>query len=614
MINRQFGFSILILLVTFVLGFSQDIKITAHVDKNPVGADEQFTYEVEVSGASQSLPDVDLPDFADFAILGGPSVSSSYQIVNFNMSASKSYSMVLMPRQTGTFKIGPAAITYKGKTIKSNTVDVTVTKQSGGSSQRRQAPGRSSRGSQNESDADLSKVLFLDVIPSKRTVYVNQEVTLRYKIYFRTQITNNEVSKLPEAVGSWVEEYPIDSRPKIYTENVKGVQYNVAEIKKMAVFPSRPGKITISPLELIVETVVRRRRRSTNDLFDNFFSDPFGQVVKKRISSGPVEIKVLPLPEAGKPDNFSGLVGDFKIHSSVDKQATETNDAISYKVNISGRGLLQILNNLPVEFPPDFEVYDPKVNQSVNKSGAAITSNKEFEYVLIPRAAGEQRIKAVEIPYFNPQDRRYHSLKIPEYKIRVAQGKEVAMGVGSGAGLSKEEVRLLGKDIRFIKEDVAEFRPIGELPYENVWFIVSLVLPLLVLGAAWGYRNHLEKMSSNVQYARSRKAGKHAQMRLKEAKTFLNQKKAAEFYSAVSRGLIGYVADKTNQPAAGLLRDDVKGLLLKSNINGELESEFMTCLDEADFRRFAPGEVTDADMKNFYQKSEKILMKLGKFL
>ncbi len=605
--------SIILLAVVSVSARAQDVSITASVDHNPVGLNDQFTYQVEVSGSAQNLPDVQLPDFGSFAVLGGPSVSSSFQIVNFNMSASKTYTMTLMPRNVGTFKIGAASASFKGKDFKSNSVDVTVVKQSAQNQPIPQnRPG--SRGRQSgETDQDLSKILFLKAIPSKRSPYVNEEVTLSYKIYFRANITNNEVSKLPEAVGCWVEDYPIPQRPKIYTETLNGVQYNVAEIRKVALFPSRAGKITVSPMELIVETVIRQRSRNSRDLFDSFFNDPFGQVVKKRLSSGPVVLNVKPVPEAGKPADYSGLVGDFKIHSSLDKNAVQANEAVSYKVKISGSGLLKFLNKLPVEFSPDFEVYDPKVNENMNKSGARMSANKEFEYVVIPRLAGQHRIKAFSLSYFNPADRRYHEMRVPEYSIDVSKGKDLALGSGSGAGLSKEEVRLLGSDIHFIKEEAGDFKPIGRLPYMNWWFYLSLILPVGVLGMAWIYRNHLEKMSTNVEYARSRKAHKQAQMQLREAKTLWKQGKGAEFYGAVSRGLTGYVADKTNQSAAGLVRDDVLQILGKSRVEDDLRNQFLTCLDEADFRRFAPGNVQDGDMKQFYDRAENILVKLEKY-
>jgi hypothetical protein len=603
---------ILLIITFFAFKISQaaDIKLVASVDRNPVGLDEQFSYEVEVSGSTQNLPNVNMPDFSDFAVVGGPSTSSSFQIINFKVKSSKNYTMILMPRKLGTFLLGSASVKYKGETIKSDPIKITVVKGTGQAGQSQSGTTQTD----SQDDIDVSDLAFIKVLPSKRTVYINEEVTLRYKLYFRTNISGNEIEKLPEAVGAWVEEYPIPQRPKVYTETVKGVQYSVAEIRKVAVFPSKAGKITISPMNMILDIVMRRQRnRDPFSVFDDFFTDPFGQVVKKRVSSGSVELNVLPLPTANRPENFTGLVGNFRLHSSIDKESVAANNAISYKVKISGLGLLKFLNELPITFPPDFEVYEPKISESINKKGAAINSNKEFDYVLIPRVPGDQKIKAKQLSYFNPETKKYHFLNIPEYKISVTPGKDIAMGVVSGAALSKEEVQLLGQDIRFIKEDLTNLQPIGYMPYQNWWFYFSFIFPLGLLGIAWVYRGHMDKMSSNVQYARSRKARKLAHAHLKKARNYLKQNDPAGFYGAISASMIGYVADKSNRAAAGMLREDVIKALQDGQVDDHVQKKYIECLDQADFRRFAPGSANKEEMTSFYKQVEKTLVDLEKY-
>jgi hypothetical protein len=514
-----------------------------------------------------------------------------------------------MPQKVGTYTINPASAEYKGKKIQSNAVELTVVKSVTQKQPGQPAPSQPA----SPQKVDTGEAVLLKVFPSKKTVYINEGIVLSYKIYFKTNITGNEITKLPEAVGSWVEEYPTVQRPRIYTETLKGVRYNVAEIRKVAIFPSKSGKLTISPLEMIVDVVVRRqRRRDPFSVFDDFFNDPFGQVVNKRISSGAVSINVQPHPVQDRPPHFTGLVGDFKIQSSLDKKSIPANEAVSYKIKIFGSGLLKFLNSIPQEFSPDFEVFDPKVKESINKKGAQISSVKEFEYVLIPRVPGNQKIKSFQLSYFNPRDKNYKTLMVPEYNLEVTKGKDLAVGVGSGTVLSKEEVQLIGQDIRFIKEKVAGLRPIGHMPYNNWWFYLSLTMPVLLLGIAWVYRNHLEKMSSNVQYARNRKAHKQAQHHLKQARSFLKSEKKVNFYSAISNSLLGYVADKTNRPTAGILREEVQDLLKSAGVVDTLQKDYFQCLDEADFRRFAPGDVNYQQMQKFYHRTEKVLIGLEK--
>jgi hypothetical protein len=608
--SRYYLIAILLLLFSAGSSHEQEIQLNASVSKNPVGVDEQFVYSVEISGSSQNLPNVDLPDFSDFMVVGGPSTSSSFQIINFKVSASKTYTVYLMPRKVGEFKIGEAKAVFKGKTYSSAAINLMVNKQTTQAKPSQQAPS----GKQTQQSNDLSDVVFLKVYPTKRTIYVNEEVGLSYKIYFRANITGNEILKLPEAVGAWVEEYPTPQRPQIFNETINGLQYNVAEIKKVAIFPSKAAKLTVSPMDMLVEVMVRRQRtRDPFSIFDDFFSDPFGQAVKKKLSSGELELKVLALPETDKPEYFSGLVGSFNVQSSIDKETIPTNEALSFKVKISGTGLLRYLNQIPVEFSPDFEVYEPKINESINKKGDRISSTKEFEYILIPRVAGMQKIRSSSLSYFNPADKKYHSLNIPEYHIEVLKGKDLAVGVGSGTVLSKEEVQLLGEDIRYIKEKLSDIRMIGEMPYRSWWFYLSFTLPALLLGMSWMYRNHLEKMSTNISYARSRKAHKQARDRLNQARTAMKQGKAAEFYAAITNSLIGYVSDKTNRPAAGLLRSDFQQLLQNASVKETLQNDFLSCLDEADYRRFAPGDITSEQMNEFYKQTEKVFVELEKY-
>ena len=224
------------------------------------------------------------------------------------------------------------------------------------------------------------------------------------------------------------------------------------------------------------------------------------------------------------------------------------------------------------------------------------------------------KLKVLLLAYFNPEDKRYHHLKIPEYSVQIEQDKDSNMGLGSGTLLSKEEVKLLGKDIRYIKENHPKFSQIGALPYHFWHFYALIIFPLFGLALSVVYRNYQDKMSSNIKFARSKKASKQAQIRLKEAKLLLKQNKISEFYGEVSRALLGYVADKTNQSAAGFLRDDVIAIFEARNVDEQLFKDYLACLDEADFRRFAPGSVSGSDQQDFYTKAEQILTRLGKYI
>lgn len=603
--------TVVLVLAGLVLGagplVAQEITLTASIDRNPVGLYDQFTYTLEIKGASSGYSEPQLPDFSDFRVMGGPNVSTSVQIVNGAYSANKIYNVILLPHKIGDFTFPAVAVSFKGKTYQSNPIQVTVIPQSASSAQggADAAPGDAVQAAPDE--------LILRAIPSRRSVYVNDQVTVVYKLYFRNSVQGLDYLKLPETVGFWVEEYEIpQTNIPVTQETVNGVRYNVAEIKKMALFPTKSGELTVTPMQLAVNVVERRRRRDPFGSFDDFFSDPFGRTVRKVVANDPLTFHVRPLPSQGRPANFSGLVGNFLLKVEVDKTEVKANEAISYKVRLSGSGNLKSLSKLPIEFPPSFEAYEPKVNDAVNRSGSSMTASRELEYVLIPRTSGQYRIKPLEISYFDPASETYKTLKSPEFVFSVGEGKEMPGMAGSGY-LAKSEVKLLGKDIFFIKEESLRLQPLGYKPYRTPWFWGSLILPLIFLGLAYGYRTHHEKMATNLEYARQRKAYKQAEKRLKGASHFLKQRMFGEFYGEVSRSLIGFIADKTNRPAAGMLRQDVEKLLANKKVDAALVTDYLNCLDEADFRRFAPAQATDEDAKSFYHRAEEILVRLGKY-
>ena len=587
---------------------AQDIQMKSSVDRNPVGLNEVFTFQVELTGSTTSLPDLRLPQLADFKLLGGPNQSTSFSMVNGSVSTSKTYTMQLMPQKTGTFRIPSFQMQYKGKTYRSNALDIVVLKDS----QPRQNQSRSNAAAGSSQSGASSNELFIRAVPSKRTVFINEQFNVDYKVYFRIPIRNPDFVKLPETVGFWVEEFEIPQNIPVSQEMINGVQYSVAEIKKYALFPTKAGDLSLTPMQLAVNVVARKKRRDPFNMFDSFFEDPFGKTIRKVLTTKALKIKVNPLPQEGKPENFSGLVGNFRLSDELDKNSVNANEAISLKLRISGSGNLKSLKDIPVNFPASFEIYDPKIKYNTNRSGSKFSASRELEYVLIPRTSGEYRIKPIEVAYFDPAAKRYVTLRSKEYLINVGEGEAIA-GLGNSSYIPKSDVTLLGKDIHFIKEDKLDLVPMGYRPYQAGWFWASLILPALFLTFAYGYRNHVEKMSTNVEYARKKRAFKHADKRLKGANQFLKEKKYAEFYGEVSRSLLGFVADKSNQASAGLLKDDVKKILQEKAVQDTLIQEYLQCLDEADFRRFAPGEASEESAKSFYQRAAEILENLGKY-
>ncbi|MBN2012387.1 protein BatD [candidate division KSB1 bacterium] len=592
-----------------------DITITAKVDRTVVAENQTFTYTIELSGdkVNSLNGDPELPDVSGFAtFLGSSGTSQNVQITMGKMSVTKSQSYTYMANKVGTFEIGPATVEYRGKQYKTDPIPIEVVKQNS-TSQSRQSNrrGRTQSQSQSQNNASIEDNLFLKTAISKRTVYVNEPVILTYKIYTNVTVTSYGVAKEPNTIGFWVEDFPMRQQPQTKREMYEGREFVVADIKKMALFPTEAGEKEISPMQ--IECDVRVQNRSSRSMFDSFFDDPFfGRSVRYSVFSPPVKLNVLPLPAEGKPRDFSGAVGSFNVTATIDKNEVHTNEALALKVTIAGTGNIKIIPEPVIQFPEGFERYDPKVTENIDRNGNRISGSKTYEYVLIPRYTGKKNIPSIEFSYFNPANGSYQRARTGPIVIDVTKGKdEFAV---SGTGLSKEEVQLIGKDIRYIQTHAPAFRKIGNYFYNSFLFAVLAIVPILGVGVAVGQRHHLDKLNGNVAYARSRRANQMAMNRLKKAKKALSESTQKEFYAEVANALMGFLADKLNIEAAGIITDEVEGMMTSKKIEVNVIEQYMNCLKTCDFQRFAPANSGLDEMKSFYEQAKDAIIALEKVI
>ncbi len=589
------------------------VSVRAYLDRNVVRVGDQFSLSIEVSGQDASkVPTPEPPDLSKFAAFVGSSTSQSIQFVNGRMSASKTTIFFFQATAPGMYTIPPVQVKFKGKTYSTNRVTIQVQKGAATA-----PPAAGTAPGQTPGQSGLPKTsgprrgdLFLRALVSRRKVYQNEPVVITYRIYTRVSVTGYGIKTLPQTAGFWAEDVPLSQRPQTRNEIYNGMKYVVADLKKMVLFPTAPGKKVISPMVITCQVRVHSKRRS-NDIFDNFFNDDFfGRQVQEDIKSQPVTIEVLPLPEAGKPSDFSGAVGEFNLKASLSKDSVKANEAITLTVRISGSGNIKMLPEPKLNLPPDFEKYEPKVTQKINRTGAGVSGYKQFEYVLIPRFPGEQRIAPISFSYFDPRTKSYRTLHSPEFVVRVGRGSQTAVSLGEG--LSKEEVRLVGKDIRFIKTEPVQFVRLNNFFYKTPLFWILIFVPLLALCGAFGYKKYQDRLEENVAFARSQRAGQFAKKRLQKAKKLLSEDTQKEFFAEISRALLGFLADKFNLPAAGIMIDEVEGLMRERGVDEETIRKYLNCLQVCDFQRFAPANSSLSEMESCYNDASEAIVRLEK--
>ena len=595
---------IALLLATFSIKAKADTKFTASASSTTVAVGEQIQITFELNGNGRNFQ---TPNFANFSVLSGPSQSSSMQIYNGSMTQTLSFTYIIQSTKEGVFKIGPAFIEANGQKIQSNILTITVLK---GNAKPQTQGGAQQKGGGNEVDAAMEKNVFLKASIDKSNVYRGQGIVVTYKLYTRVQLVNYQLSKLPALEGFFSQEITMPQQPQFRGEVLNGVKYNVAEIKKVVLFPERSGTLSIDAMkgEVVARVQVKRKSQGRNPLED-FFNDPFFgnnvQDIKVNLSSEILKINVKELPSSA-PSTFNGAVGKFTMTASVDKKDVKAHDAINLKIKVTGKGNIKLIDPPKIDFPPDFETYDPKVNANATVSENGVSGTKTFEYLIIPRNAGEYKILVNGLSFFDLEKNKYETLPGNEFVLKIGKGDETVTTTVSG--VSKSDVQFIGKDIRFIKTSIPVFAINQGLFYDSILFYVLLIIPAILFLLLIIFRKRYLELQSNVTLLKSRKANTIAMKRLKVAKKFLSQNKSTEFLDEMFKALWGFVSDKLQIPVSELSKENVSSVLATKNVSSESIKLFIEALDACEMARFAKNIAASND--EIYRKGIEVISKL----
>ena len=575
-------------------------QFNATVDRTTVGQFDRFqfyfTFEgADVNGTSNFRP----PSFPGFKILSGPNQSSSMQIINGKVSGSLSFSYILQPSSIGEFTIGPASIDYGGKTFHTQPLKIKVEK--GTPQQQKESNG-------GYTQEELAKNVFILAEANKTHALLGDQVTVTYKLYTKLNIASPQISKLPSYDGFWAEEVGPVQNINFEVAMYKGERYRVAKIKQVALFPSKTGTLSVTPFELSIPVIVKKKKTG-NDVFDEFFNDSFfgrTETIDYAAKSNTLKIEVEPLP-SGAPASFGGSVGDFNLKAEVDKKDVATNESITLRLTLSGNGNIKLLKAPEPQLPAGFDKYEPKIVDNVNR-GAVISGQKIIDYLIVPRSAGEKEIPPVEFTYFNPASRKYVTLKSQSFKINVHQG--VGGNENVAQGFSREDVKMLSEDIRYIKTSNFKLEPRHEITLITPVFWVSMLFPLFALIGAVVIKRKQDKLSGNVVLMRYQKAEKAARKRLKVSKEALDKNDTVNFYSELSLALFGYLEDKLGIQKSEFTMDDAVEKLLQRNVDNTLVDRVKRIAEKCEYVRFAPQGETTAEAKEIYNEAVKVIVEV----
>lgn len=557
---------------------------------------------------SQDIKDFRAPSIKGFDVLMGPSRSqqSSIQIINGKRTSNSStaFTYILLAGSPGTYTIPAASVEVNGEKVFSNAISIKVLPQdqNSGNSGNNGGGSASSSRSQAAGSRISANDLFITATASKTTVHEQEAILLTYKVY--TVVNLRQLyGKMPDLKGFHTQEVELPQQKTFTLEHYKGRNYNTTVWSQYVLFPQQTGKLEIPSITF--DGVVAQQTIS-DDPFDAFFNGGGYVEVKKKITTPKVVINVQLLP--AKPAGFSGAVGEFKLASSINATDVKTNDAVTIKLTLSGTGNMKLIGTPEVKFPQDFEIYDPKVTDDYKLTNSGLTGTKTFEYLAIPRHAGNFTIPAIEFTYFDLKSNSYKTLKTEAYNLKVAKGQGNADQVISDF-TNKESVKMLGKDIRFIKLGDSSLRPKGDFFFGTVGYYLCYLIPLLlfVVFAVIYRQKALE--NANVAKVKTKKANKVATRRMKLAGKLLAENKKNEFYDEVLKALWGYISDKLSIPVSQLSKDNIEAELTNYGVQEALIAEFIGVLNECEYARYAPGNENEA-MDKVYSASVEVISKM----
>lgn len=585
-------------------------EFIATVSKNPVTQGERFQVTFTLKDGDGS--GFQAPDFRGFSVLMGPSTSQQMNFINGQMSRSIGYTYVLQAGNPGDYTIGQARISVGGKTLTTQAITMKVLK--AGEPPPQQKSEQDAQKSLEQQAQDLLKQnIFLKVFVSKKQVYWGEYLLATYKVYFNRElsIVNNRLKELPSFHGFWSQELETQNlNPE--QEVINGKPFNVITLKRYVLIPQRSGNLKVDDLQwdftVRLQVVDPNRRRRS--VFDDFFDDPFfGRGSYRDFSynakTGTENVSVKPLPD-NAPASFNGAVGALSMETWVDKKQASTNDPVTLKVKISGNGNMKLVNDIAIDVPPVFDRFEPKLSDNLNVGTTGITGNKVFEYLLLPKNPGNYKIEPVEFTYFDLNKKQYVTLKSDIFNINVVKGEGEAFSPISG--VSKEQVQLLGKDIRFIKTNT-KLNKGGEKLYASPLFFGLNIAPFVLFFLLFVYLKHYKKMQADTRLLRNRKATKIAKKHLSLAKSYLKKHNKDKYYEELARGLWGYLGDKLGISFSDLTSDSCYTQLFKRGVTKERADAIMQMLDKCEYARFAPAQQQN-EMEDMYSSAMKIITDL----
>ncbi len=570
-----------------------DIRLSASIDKNKGTVEDTFLLTITVSGTrSASRPVVPPVDGLNIQYTGS---SSQVKIINSSMTSSVSYNFVIFPVRVGDFTIGPAYMDHSGKRIKTQPVKIKVV---------------SPKEQYHEDEA-----LFFKAQISNPNPYYNQQIIYTLLFGRRVEIAGAKLDDV-QFKDFWVEE--LDKQNQYY-QVIGGEKYKITEVK-MALFPSKEGKLTIEPAALRCEVVVKSSRRRPH-LFNDFFDDPFfsrKRTTVKILRSNPLEINVKPLPEIGKPQDFYPLVGKIKLNTDISKTNLKQGESTTITLEIIGDANIRDARLSLPDNLDNFKIYDDKPIVNILEKENIVIGQKTFKKAIVPQASGSINLPDFKVAYFDPQDKKYKFAKTPAIKLNVTKSKEEeklhSIGLSAGPAVEKENIKVLAHDIIPIYTELNALEDQSVKGRESILYVVLFLAPGILFLIVCSLKWYKGKQVAQSDLLRRKNAYKNAVKSFKGLDLLLKDNKCAEFYAQLANITKQYLGDKLGLAGMSLTPQEIQAKLKAANLPQDIISNIGKLMQECEFCQFASNKSNQNECKTVYKNMSNLLKQLDNLL
>lgn len=567
------------------------VTFKTSVSKEQLGLNERLRIEFSID--RQGGDDFTPPDFVNFKVLAGPSQSSSFSSINGKTSYKLTYTYVIQPLSKGTFTIPSASITYDGEVIKSNTVRVSVT------------DAVAIPKDPNDPRYVAQENIHLVAEISNVRPYVGESISVTYKLYVNTNkvnVQNYRESSSPSFGGFWNQNIELKRGAGAQTGTYGGKSYRYVVLKKAVLIPHTAGELELDPLEFDITAGVPMGQR-------DFFGNQLMNDVNMTVTSGRKTIRVKKLPEANKPLDFKGAVGDFTFAVTPSKTDLKANESSQIKVELSGKGNLKLVKLPGIETPNGLEVYEPEHKEKITTNLSGMKGAVYDQYAVVPQFRGKFIIPSVSFSYFNPKTEKYVSINTDPIVLNAIQGRQIPDN--GDAVIAKRAVEGNESDIRYI-ETKATFvsSEEGNDFFRSGLFYLLMISPLLSIPLGIFIGKKKKERDMDVVGNKRRKADRLAKRYLSQAKKELGKKE--DFYVALEKALHNYLKAKLHVETSEISKDKIAEILRDRNVEDKIITDFTTVLDNCDYARYTPS--TDVMMKQEYDKAREVIANLDKQL